>query len=364
MNNTIPNELTSRPQWLKWYETDDGGKRPIGKSNDPATWCEYEDIATHDRIAFVIDGSDPYTGIDLDGCITNGEFDDWATEILNRFKGLAYCEVSPSGKGVKLLTRGKKPDSSRCTHKIGEGKTQVECYDFARFWTITKQTLKGFESIGDGQAAVDWLCDKYLKTEQPNRVEQGGNLSHLNLNPVGTSSLHQRAQAYADKVPPSSSGSRNNDAFRLAGNLNAIVGEYGERLTDGEVLSLVRYWNLRNPEPLADNELLTLVASARVNGTPRADKVATPAATLSSTTVYPPGTTTFTDDQYDKIAKTYRLEPVWSLGKLLEADLKESFIVNGVLIENQPCLMGGAFKTLKTTIALDLAMSLCSGASS
>ena len=215
-NQVIPSELTDRRQWMRWYETDDGGKCPIGKTNAPSTWCEYADIASHDRIAFVIDGDDPYTGIDLDGCIINDEFDHWATEILNRFEGIAYCEVSPSGKGVKLLTRGKKPNGSRCLHKIGEGKTQIECYDHARFWAITRKVLKGFEKIGDGQAAIDWLCHKYLKKDNAlKQADPRGNLAWLHAE-LPTRDVHvpimERAKAYVDKVPQASEGSRNSDA--------------------------------------------------------------------------------------------------------------------------------------------------------
>jgi len=153
-----------------------------------------------------------------------------------------------------------------------------------------------------------------------------------------------------------------------------------ERLTDSDVFHLLRSWNVRNSPPLRDDELQEAAVNGRTNGAPPADKPPTQQVvdhgvdisgilnqtighTYSSTfEEYPDDTTTQTDDHFEKIAKTYRLEPAWSLGQLLEADLRESFIIDGVLIENQPCLMGGAFKTLKTTIDLDLAMSLCSGA--
>jgi RecA-family ATPase len=66
-------------------------------------------------------------------------------------------------------------------------------------------------------------------------------------------------------------------------------------------------------------------------------------------------------ERLDKIAKIHRLEPAWSLQKLLEADLNEQFIIDQVLIENQPAIIGGAFKTLKTTLLVMQALSLCSG---
>jgi hypothetical protein len=48
-------------------------------------------------------------------------------------------------------------------------------------------------------------------------------------------------------------------------------------------------------------------------------------------------------------------------GELLALDLRPSFLVNGVLVEGQPMVVGGRSKTLKTGIACDLVVSLGSG---
>jgi putative DNA primase/helicase len=133
--DSIPLELKARPQWLTWkYAGVDGDRKmPLchdgtaGRSNSPKTWCGFDNVKAFDKIAFVIDGSDPYCGIDLDGCIVDGEFKPWATEILEQFRGVSYGEISPSGSGVKLLTNAKKPQPCRCTHKFSdEAKEQVE----------------------------------------------------------------------------------------------------------------------------------------------------------------------------------------------------------------------------------------------
>jgi hypothetical protein len=68
------------------------------------------------------------------------------------------------------------------------------------------------------------------------------------------------------------------------------------------------------------------------------------------------------DEHFENIAKSHRLEPSWSLEELLEADLNEEFIVDQVLVENQPFVVAGEFKTLKTTLLIMMALSLCSGA--
>ncbi len=267
----IPAELTERKQWCRW-KPHNGTKLPICydgtvfKSNDETTWSGFSQVESFDRIAFVISESDPYTGIDLDGCLIDGEFTEWSKPIVEAFQGVAYGEVSPSGNGVKLITRAKKPKGSRCTHVFGESKQQVECYDFARFWTITANVMDGFEHIGDGQAAVDWLCSTYLAGDTRHTTTKHEAASG------GSFSLLQRAHAYTESMRPAAKGGLRNAAFQNAGHLHAFVGEHGERLSDSDVYHLLRSWNARNSDPLRDSELMEAAKNGRKNGTPPADK--------------------------------------------------------------------------------------------
>jgi hypothetical protein len=84
--------------------------------------------------------------------------------------------------------------------------------------------------------------------------------------------LIERAKAYCDTVPGAAKGGLRNAAFRLSGHLHSIVGEYGERLSDHDVLNLLTTWNFRNTDQLRDDELQEAAVNGRKNGTPPAEK--------------------------------------------------------------------------------------------
>lgn len=275
----IPPELRSLRQWHCWNLVD-GKKIPVqingqaAKSNDPETWTDFETAIDasqfHSGLAFEI--SDPYTGIDLDNCLDeSGNLRDWALPIVAKLKGIAYAEVSPSRVGIKMLTRGRKPGGARCTHKISEGKQQIEVYDHARFWTFTGDVYAGQTVIADGQMAVNWICENYLTAKQPS---QQGTVKHATTQSgTNNSKLWDRALAYADSVPGESKGNLRNAAFNLSGHLHAFIGDYSERLTDAEVLELLTIWNQKNNPPLKGDELCEASVNGRTNGTPREDKL-------------------------------------------------------------------------------------------
>jgi putative DNA primase/helicase len=149
----IPKELRKRNQWVAWKfgKMKANGKRPkipfnpatgrSAKTNDPATWgsfsearqrCENDNL---NGIGFVFTKGDPYCGIDLDNCRNpkTGKLNKFARTIVRSLKD--YAEVSPSGKGVKIITKGKLPGK-------GINMRRIEMYDNNRYFTITGRVLK------------------------------------------------------------------------------------------------------------------------------------------------------------------------------------------------------------------------------
>jgi hypothetical protein len=272
----VPDELKSLKRWMLWQDKN-GTKMPIqctgspAKSNDAATWTDFEAVDGRPKIATVIEA--PYVGVDLDNCFDErGKFREWAFPILARLEGCSYAEVSPSGKGIKFITRGRKPEGSQCVHKFDGKKQQVECYDHGRFWTITGDLYADCEQIGDGQAAIDWLCKEYLTPGERPKPEPKPPAKSVAVQ-SRPDMLLKRATAYAAEVPGVLEGSRQMEAFKLAGHLAAFTGSQGERLTGEQIADLVSDWNTRNLPPLPGAELQRAIQNGQTKGTPRADKL-------------------------------------------------------------------------------------------
>ncbi len=279
--NDVPAELKILDQWIRWTYIDRGGKKnklPIqldgrtAKSNDPSTWSTFKETSFYEQIAFVFSDSDNLVGIDLDDCLTVNEdghvdLDERAELILEVFAGIAYAEISPSQKGLKMIVRGNKPTGSRCSDGTG-----IEMYDSKRFWTITGQTFsQSHTEIGLGQNQIDWFVGTFLKKEsQPSKTLRPTiDLSET----IPADHFESRILAYASQMEPAGDGDRNNSAFRNAGHLFAFRDESGNAPDDETVIRIMQQWNQNLSNPLPDSELASVVKSSRTNGTPPEQKL-------------------------------------------------------------------------------------------
>ncbi len=266
----IPDQLKSLPNWFVW-SLRDGAKIPFtitgeyGKSNDPSTWSTYSEAVeiapSYDGLAFVISEESGLCGVDLDNCLDRDGVKEWALPIIAELNGVAYAEISPSGNGIKFLTRAKK-HAPTCLYRFGGKREQLECYDKSRFWCVTGDVFENQTTISDGQHAINWIGEEYLTPEKKTSSESLASLSdesHI---------LQKRALAYVDRIPPASEGNRNNDVYKVAGGLRRI-DQHGLRLTDHDVLQLVMLWNSRCDPPLPVDEVRRTIFSNLRNGQPR-----------------------------------------------------------------------------------------------
>jgi putative DNA primase/helicase len=145
----LPEELRQRPQWVVWkLEKRPGQDKPTkmpyiaggggrAKSTDLMTWRTFEEAlqalgtGRYSGVGFVFCSADPFVGVDLDDCrdSESGEIAEWAQKIIDSFTDIVLLEVSPSGRGVHLITKGVCKD--------GVNTKSVEVYGQDRFFTVT-----------------------------------------------------------------------------------------------------------------------------------------------------------------------------------------------------------------------------------
>jgi len=149
----VPDDLAELDQWLLWRREREtkvpysaGGRR--ASSTDPATWCSYGEALEvwrrHPRrwagIGFVFHESDPFVGLDLDDSLDDrANPKPWARGVVERFAD-TYCEISPSGHGLKIWCRGNLPTN---VGKVAVGDGGIEMYSRARFFTVTGNAFRG-----------------------------------------------------------------------------------------------------------------------------------------------------------------------------------------------------------------------------
>lgn len=208
-----PEELRARRQWVCWkwhYRDGKWTKIPVNphtgkpaKTNDSRTWSTFEHaVATWKANPKSIAGvgyvftDDPYVGKDFDDCIEDGKLDPWVAERL-----CGYAEVSPSGKGVKVIVRAKLPTGKRS--RYAEGR-RVELYSERRFFTITGWTLAGHYVVTDEQEAVDRLHEELAPKPSDKESRRGGTATSVEGPPIPEGERHKTIRSILGRAHDSS----------------------------------------------------------------------------------------------------------------------------------------------------------------
>ncbi|MEB8101027.1 phage/plasmid primase, P4 family [Staphylococcus xylosus] len=178
MYDNIPYELKELDHWccFRIEKVDNGRftKRPynpntneMAKSNDESTWVSFEDAASqslnYDGIGFFFKA--PYVGIDLDK--VGREIEEYLEQpdtdnIIGQFINVleTYAEISPSGTGIHLITKGELPPR-------GRRRGNVEIYDTGRFFTMTGKHIGGYNGISEDEyGQLNFLHNKYIANHE------------------------------------------------------------------------------------------------------------------------------------------------------------------------------------------------------
>lgn len=286
--DAIPGTLRERPQWCTWrLEVDpERPERPKkvcknvrtggnAQSNNPATWAPYDQAVRarvargHDGVGFFFDDADGLVGVDLDGCLdpATGGVAEWARGWLARMAAAGYCEVSPSGRGVKCVLRGEIPRS----RKLSLGEHQgVEVYARrGRWFAITGHRWADAQGEpGDGQAVLDDLLAwiermrrapaspaepappapaDYVAREHEPPLSDDWRAVRRHAVAVGVQEWVAGRIAYArQQVASAPSGSRHNARYDMARLLGGVVAAAPAYLTEREAFDAI--YGARRPE--------------------------------------------------------------------------------------------------------------------
>ena len=165
--DTIPFDLKCEDRWVLWkhdWKADEARwakvpYQPSGrraKSSDSKTWSNYEDVESaymfgdYDGIGFVL--GDGWNGIDSDDSFVDGKFSTLAQELLDRVQG--YAETSPSGTGMKIITRGDLSES-KADHSLG-----LEVYYSGRYFAVTGHQLNGHDMVPLDTQSLGWVLSE------------------------------------------------------------------------------------------------------------------------------------------------------------------------------------------------------------
>ncbi len=169
-------ELAAVPRWVVWRQEERGGKPTKvpynvtggrAKTDDPSTWAPRLDAERQAKrwlngapggVGVVLGdlGGDVWlAGLDLDSSVDDGLVADWAAEILATVR--SYCEVSPSGRGLKMFFYAAAEDVREFLGRLAVPSGQwglkrgipglsgadhgpgIELYCSHRYFTVTRQ---------------------------------------------------------------------------------------------------------------------------------------------------------------------------------------------------------------------------------
>ena len=182
----VLNTEKSLPQWVGFLSTPAANgrmsKKPVNphtlfgaSSTDPASWGTFNEAAaavgktcrvgsdsgTVTGVGFVF--APPYCGIDLDNVIcADGSVLPDALDIVESMN--SYTELSPSGKGLHIIYKGKiHPEwKKKQTDAFGEN-TDLEMYQTGRFFTVTGNVFNGKDTIYERDAVAELVQSTYMK---------------------------------------------------------------------------------------------------------------------------------------------------------------------------------------------------------
>lgn len=267
---TLPQELEEfKPlkQWVLWRLEQRNGKwtkppvSPItgqgAQSNNPATWGTFDQCArileqdtagSFGGIGIML--ANGLYGVDLDHCVDPvGRV---AEPIAQAIIATAdsYSEYSPSGTGIHVLMRGRKPEGT-CKQHISEpidGQNDVvaEMYDGGRYFTVTGRPYGAPKPVQERtaqgamiHAAIVQAGERLKAKRKPQQTEQA---------PTQPQQAQQRAQRSAADILTAMFQSQHGAAIQALwrGDMTAHGDDHSK--ADQALCNHLAYWTNGDPQ--------------------------------------------------------------------------------------------------------------------
>lgn len=377
----LPERLSSVISWLPWRaesREEKNGKldkipcdRVTGRNrdmNDRSNWSTFDEAfravhrlrercGSHFGVGFVFYDSIGLTGADLDDAIRDGIYSERLQYIIDKYP--TWGEKSVSGCGAHLFYEGTFDNVTR-NHSWRGGK--IEIFTKSGFLAMTGTVLTGTPlEIGNGEPLIAEITKS---TEQQERKHEVRNIT------LSTNEVIKRAIDYLGKCPPSISGQGGHAAAMWA----ARVVVRGFNLGPDAGFWLLRdHWNQSCQPPWSEKELHHkcqeayekpfdkprgwLMQSDRngfYNGKygPHEDRISqgiqrvTNAIPLGDAHEGPKPETKF----------KFINSAIFSSG-----DYRPNWLIPKILVRGAPGIIAGPAKSLKTSLLIDMAVSLAGG---
>jgi len=204
----IPSELKPLKQWMPYrLETRDDHQTKIpysvnsrnqyGSVKNQSDWGTFNEAITiceqfaMDGIGFVFTDNDDFICIDLDNVVDeSGNIESWAQDLVDELS--TYAERSQSGKGIHIISRGKKP-GPRC--RAPKVNPQFEMYEHGRFLVFTGNVLPGSPTtVNNSQPAIDKIYSQMFGDTPDNPTPKVSPRNTHTVN-VSDSELIERAKS-------------------------------------------------------------------------------------------------------------------------------------------------------------------------
>lgn len=370
IKDNVPELLKGHAHWVLWkYDYKPGKKKPWTKppfqpngrcasSTDPKTWSSFETITEayeaggFDGIGFVLTTELGFVGVDIDNAIQeSGQRNETALEDLEDFD--SYTEISPSGKGFRILCRG----SLEKGRKVGD----FEIYSDGRYLTITGHRIESCSAeIEKRQTAVDNYYERRILApkEQKKQAEKKPILLKTKRD-FTDNEIYLRLSDAKNKEKFSAywSGDNGENEGRRSENDMALCSQIGFYTQKEDQVDRL----FRKSSRLRDKWDEIHSAEGETYGEFTVKKAIAGLTSVYGATSESPATEDFSEKQVD--AKQSDLEskyPFTSLDELRNRP-RPHWLIEGILIVGTVGVLSGDSQSFKTFSALSMAFSVATG---